>query len=80
MLSLLDAYRHDKISVDSNFKHAQDQESVFVTIATMPDYNNTLQIHFTVEQYIDFLTQMKALMDHASEVIDKTTKHTALFI
>ena len=79
MMSLLDAFRHDKVSVDSNFRGG-DQESVFITITTTPDYANTLQIHFTQDQYIDFLTQMKALMDHASEVIDKTTNHTALFI
>jgi len=80
MMSFLDAFRHGGVSVDSNFKHALDQESVFVTITTMPDYANSHQIHFTVEQYIDFLTQMKALMDHASEVIEKTTKHTAVFL
>ena len=80
MLSLLDAHRHGGISVDSNFRDYPEQESVFITITTTPDYANTLQIHFTVEQYIDFLTQMKALMDHASEVIDKTTNHTAVFI
>jgi len=80
MMSLLDAHRHGGVSVDSNFRDAVDQESVFIIISTTPDYDNTLQIHFTVEQYIGFLTQMKALMDKASEVIDKTTNHTAVFI
>jgi len=80
MKAILDAFRHGSTEVESNFGDYPEQESVFVTICTTPDYNDALQIHFTVDQYIDFLTQMKALMDHASEVIDKTTNHTAVFI
>lgn len=80
MRTLLDAYRHGSTKVDSNFGDYDEQESVFITISTTPDYDNSVQIHFTQEQYIDFLTQMKALMDHASDVIDKTTNHTAVFI
>ena len=78
MMSLLDAHRHGGVSVDSNFRGGE-QESVFIIMDTL-DYANAVQIHFTQDQYIDFLTKMKALMDHASEVIDKTTNHTALFI
>jgi hypothetical protein len=80
MRTLLDAYRHGSTKVDSNFGDYAEQESVFITISTTPDYDKSVQIHFTQEQYIDFLTQMKALMDHASDVIDKTTNHTAVFI
>jgi hypothetical protein len=79
MRALLDAYRHGSIEVVSNFGEYDEQESVFITITTT-DCNNSLQIHFTQEQYIYFLAQMKALQDKASEVIGKTTNHTALFI
>ena len=80
MRALLDAYRHGSTEVVSNFGDYDEQESVLITISTTPDYNNSLQIHFTQDQYIDFLAQMKVLQDKASEVIDKTTNHTAVFI
>ena len=80
MKAILDAFRHGSTEVESNFGDYAEQESVFVTICTTPDYDKSIQIHFTVEQYIDFLAQMKALQDKACEVIAETTKHTAVFI